>query len=441
MIRPLFSISQTNEHLILSMTIKYVKISTADFFVADNTFRFHLSPYFLSLTFKQNLKNQEVSSVTYNHNNYQLTVKLEKKNKGEHFEDLELTNLLVTNSKVVPKKGPTIELLSESPSINLTEENSPGSLEKEMEALSIDKRIGFSRRFTNFFEHLREELADIAEFDPEQLTFEQRKMFQLDQEDYKFDPNSETDFEEVKDLIIQPLLLPDAKGKMVDFSFLADPSKVKMEKILTADQHTALLNIKKREFLMSKTELNSAFLSVLDVLLAFLFDYRSNGFSQNCESSWAINKLSATLCCFVEYDSIKDLLKSFVRRAVTYPFYRSYELAIRTIDDLKRVLELGKVFMVKILMIVREIFNKTNPKYLLNTLFIEDMIVFSQILDSQMLTEAVEFLTNFEIDFEELEFPEKEEEEEKEDNVKNDEKREEAEDLKEDDQKELETLD
>ena len=48
MITPQFKVDQNDSSLIISIKLKYVKISEIEFFVENNNFRFHLKPYFLS---------------------------------------------------------------------------------------------------------------------------------------------------------------------------------------------------------------------------------------------------------------------------------------------------------------------------------------------------------------------------------------------------------
>lgn len=47
---------------------------------------------------------------------------------------------------------------------------------------------------------------------------------------------------------------------------------------------------------MNKEERKTAWLSLVDILYAFSYDFRTTLGENTVESAWTINKLSATLC-------------------------------------------------------------------------------------------------------------------------------------------------
>ena len=95
------------------MTLKYVKLTKAEFFIEGSLFTFNLKPYFLSLTFDHNLKSEsETNKSVYNPDTFQLICKVEKENLGEHFENLNMINSLLTkpiNLNTEPSGRPLIE--------------------------------------------------------------------------------------------------------------------------------------------------------------------------------------------------------------------------------------------------------------------------------------------------------------------------------------------
>lgn len=130
MIRPLFSIQQTDELVVLRIRLPYVKISSAELNVQGNRLLFSLPPYFLDLHLPGQLADEGVRSAVYDHNDSHLTVKVAKLSKGEHFKDLDLMTALMRPSKSpVPKLGPKIEVIAETTAVD--------ELSQAMEGLSL----------------------------------------------------------------------------------------------------------------------------------------------------------------------------------------------------------------------------------------------------------------------------------------------------------------
>ena len=98
----------------------------------------------------------------------------------------------------------------------------------------------------------------------------------------------------------------------------------------------------------------------------------------NVESSWTLSKLSSSLSWFEEFSKIENCLFSFLRRVLTYPLYRNFDLGIECIKDVSKVLKLGKTFVLKCLLDMKDIFEHDQEKYLLNKLFIDDYCIWIQ---------------------------------------------------------------
>lgn len=192
-------------------------------------------------------------------------------------------------------------------------------------------------------------------------------------------------------------------------------NKVDLSLIDLLDEKTyhELLSIKNREYLMTPEARDMAFYGLLDCVLAFLYDWRVTEFESNCESHWTITKISATLSAFVTYESLKEMLISFSRRSLTYPFYRHFDISLKVIDDLKMTLLVGKKMLLKFLLTIKNTFNTNNPKYLLNNIYIDDHCVFVQQLDDKYIKEKLNDLIKTKVYFEDLGFPEIDDEDDK----------------------------
>ncbi|XP_058120126.1 protein SHQ1 homolog [Anopheles ziemanni] len=76
-------------------------------------------------------------------------------------------------------------------------------------------------------------------------------------------------------------------------------------------------------------------LGLIDILLAICYDRLTNGNELNeANSHINIQRISATLSFFVEFDSVEELLRSFYRRSCTYPFYRNKEISKACVNRL-----------------------------------------------------------------------------------------------------------
>lgn len=91
----------------------------------------------------------------------------------------------------------------------------------------------------------------------------------------------------------------------------------------------------------------SAALSLLDVLLAYLYDVRTTFGEETVESGWTVAKLASTLQTHLKWSTtdggaVRKVVIGFIRRALTFPLYRSWELALQVVSDVGEVLAAGE---------------------------------------------------------------------------------------------------
>lgn len=229
---------------------------------------------------------------------------------------------------------------------------------------------GFNNLYQDVFNHRKEELHEFAELDPEQISQEdclvcsksepdpshvcqngraaeasKLESSKFDDERYVADNYGENSLE------IAPLLEAehpfviyiDAKNDLVsqfdNLSLLDDP-------ILEKDEVDECLKLRNREYLIDKTSPN-LMLQCIDILAAYLYDFRMNGFTDSCESTWTVSKLAGTISCFLDYrnKTVKDLFITIQRRILAYPLYRISVQKIK--EDVELVLRIGKKAIVK----------------------------------------------------------------------------------------------
>lgn len=67
-----------------------------DWYIEGPEFKFHVAPYFLRLTFEQELAEDGTETAQYDIDSGNFTVQLPKKEKGQHFTGLELQTALLS---------------------------------------------------------------------------------------------------------------------------------------------------------------------------------------------------------------------------------------------------------------------------------------------------------------------------------------------------------
>jgi protein SHQ1 len=83
----------------------------------------------------------------------------------------------------------------------------------------------------------------------------------------------------------------------------------------------------------------------------------------------------------VEFEQIQDVIRSVYRRILIYPIYRNYDLAQTCLSDAKGIFNQGKQAVLRVLLSIKTLFEHSEPRYLLNRLFLDDMIIWLQNLE------------------------------------------------------------
>lgn len=385
MLIPKFSLSQDDQFVIVVMTIPYLKISKSEFYIEKFTFKFFLQPYSLTLTFKNQLKEAEdPAHASYNHNTYELTVKLLKQNQGELFEDLNMITELLSKRKDISdfkrkrKAKPVIEVLNEEGGYEEVKQ-------KESEVVLNQYFYGFNNQTTGFFENLEEQIVEIGEINPDTVKFEERRAIRDDVQLKKFDADSYLfdllDNEEIQEIIsIQGNDLDSFANKLSALKIVDEPSQKKPPASQFAYSEQEMLTLKslknKQYQIQSKGQV---LLEITDILFAYLYEKFVQCSDFTCESAATINKLSSTLSCFYTDPTLAEVVKTCYRRALIYPLYKHFGIAEIVKQQLTDVLIEGKrVAVLKILLQLHHLFNKSEPRYLLNELYLDDYCVIVQ---------------------------------------------------------------
>lgn len=119
---------------------------------------------------------------------------------------------------------------------------------------------------------------------------------------------------------------------------------------------------------------------MVGILSAYAYDLRTTEGEATVESSWTISILSPLFSYLETIRDLKDLCLQFLRRVLTHPYMRRWDLGIQCLKDAQFIFFCGRKRIIKTLLNIREIFGKSDQKYLLNTLYIDHYILWIQTL-------------------------------------------------------------
>ena len=437
MITPLFRLSQDNEFITLTAKLKYVKFSDFDYFIDNNTFRFSLKPYFLKITLSHPLSaDSPKNQFTYNIEEQILICKIQKAEIGAHFENLDLISTLFDNPTTpnAPIANKIEEVNTNSNNSTLCKINVQNANElneylfniysqPEISNLTLlDSKenffYGFNNQFSDVFDKRAEDAVEICDLNPKKVPLKFRYLAMLEKENndfnkerYVYDLYLDGDNEDFADDNFKNIL------SLSNEKFIDSIKRKENEMPYTEKEMQILTSINKTKISFIESNTFSPFkfyLQIVDILFAYLYDCLMTEYEHSSESGWTINKLSSVLSCFVDYDKnfysqskeisfsildelIKHTLIAAYRRVLTYPLYRNVKLCEKIKKEICDVLSLGRFSIVKCFLQIRMIFERSEPRYLLNVLYIDPFLKWIQ-FDSEdkiliMLAEKIKSTT------------------------------------------------
>uniref|UniRef100_A0AAG5DIQ7 Protein SHQ1 homolog n=1 Tax=Anopheles atroparvus TaxID=41427 RepID=A0AAG5DIQ7_ANOAO len=137
---------------------------------------------------------------------------------------------------------------------------------------------------------------------------------------------------------------------------------------------------------------SAVLLGLVDILLAVCYDRLTNGNELNeANSHTNIQRISATLSFFVEFNSIDEVLRSFFRRSCTYPFYRTRNIAKQCVDLMLTCIDTFDIreWIKHELMFAYDAF-KTTDCAVMNHYYVKDYICYTELsINEELLTDYV----------------------------------------------------
>lgn len=128
------------------------------------------------------------------------------------------------------------------------------------------------------------------------------------------------------------------------------------------EEKEEMLTMKNREFLIeNEGERRAIGLGLLDLLLAFVYDYRMTSGDPTVESCWTVTILSPSLSWLETYrgenknnHTVAAVIRTFFRRSLTYPYLRMWTLTQKCVDDVKQIVSGGRRVILRCLLRVKK---------------------------------------------------------------------------------------
>jgi protein SHQ1 len=120
------------------------------------------------------------------------------------------------------------------------------------------------------------------------------------------------------------------------------------------------------------------YLGLLDLLFAYAYNHRTTEGENTVESGWTICKLSPTLVNMEVHETLMECCISSIRRVLTFPLYRNYDLALKCLKDVVVILKLGKRACLKALLEIKFLLDRHEAAYVLSRLWLDDYCVWIQ---------------------------------------------------------------
>uniref|UniRef100_UPI00398EDB02 protein SHQ1 homolog isoform X2 n=1 Tax=Pristiophorus japonicus TaxID=55135 RepID=UPI00398EDB02 len=413
MITPAFELSQEPNFLTIIIHVPYAKINEVDLYIDGVDFKFYVKPYFLRLTLPGKIVEDGREKASYDADAGTFTIKVPKETPAEDFAGLDmLTALLAPKGSRSAK--PLLEEIGHSVNAEGEEEEEfdweieqTPYVELEGNVINSSYFYGFGNLRSGVFKRLQHELSEVIDLkEPDSTTMDERRQKRLAAEEAKFD----------SDHYLADLFEDDAIQHVLKYKpWWTDVQKTKEEAKKTQnepsdwieperqfvkfseDEKEQLRKFTNKSYLLDRRACQNVYSSLVDIILAYAYEVRCTEGETNTESSWNIWKLSGTLCWLETYHSLQEVLISFSRRVLCYPFYRHFHLALKAVEDVILILQLGKSAVLKCLLGIHKIFRENDPAYLLNDLYITDYCIWIQKSKSKKLAFLAESLQHVNI--------------------------------------------
>jgi protein SHQ1 len=129
---------------------------------------------------------------------------------------------------------------------------------------------------------------------------------------------------------------------------------------------------------------------MLDLLFAYVYDHLITDGDPTVESAWTVSTLSASLCWLDDWiddddgtatdldAAVKSVVQSSIRRALVYPYIRTVDFGVHVWKQVALVLRQGLRTVIRCLLQLRVILDRSEMYYLGNKLFVDPYLAWLQ---------------------------------------------------------------
>jgi hypothetical protein len=155
----------------------------------------------------------------------------------------------------------------------------------------------------------------------------------------------------------------------------------------TDAEQELLLRLPRKEFLLREGSPEEKLVigGLVDILIGFAYEQLTSQGDSGVESTWTVSIVSPTLSWLDSNADLRAVVRATVRRMITFPFLRQYDLAVRCVHEASEILKRGKRVVLRALLALYRIVEKSETQYLLNSLYIQDYCVWVQSVSDERL--------------------------------------------------------
>jgi protein SHQ1 len=117
--------------------------------------------------------------------------------------------------------------------------------------------------------------------------------------------------------------------------------------------------------------------TLLDLLFAYVYDHLMTQAEPTVESAWTISCLSSSLSWLDVFESVEDVVNASLRRALVYPYIRNLDFGVHIWKEVASIVE-DRRCIIRCLLQVRSILDKSDTFYLGNKLFVDPLLAWLQ---------------------------------------------------------------
>ncbi|KAK6457108.1 SHQ1 protein-domain-containing protein [Scheffersomyces xylosifermentans] len=430
MITPFFTINQDDEFIYIETKISHIRFSAQniEMIVENELFIFSLSPYYLRIRLPFPCIDDERSHAEYDSKAESVKIKIPKLNKGQFFPDLDLTTKLLARSTNYTAetaldeselREPLIEELDVDNNIAQIQ-TTPGKVQQDFaegekfnweiaQEAAVDPSLnnndgnikisaikyGFNNQFDSIVGVSVTNGNDINELgDPENTPVTDRIIERLIKENIKFDPEfyaadyimekypSPDDDKSFKELLEwkNPLTRQFLKWYKAEQQLPLEERTQIMPVEFTKDEQEKMIKLPRKSYLIEEAYKPQLYTLLVSLLFAYHFDLRETEGDHNIESAWTIGRLtpqiafldSQILAQATDDNVLKATIITSIRRALSYPLHRNYNLTLKVWEDVYHNLRGGKRLVLKTLLDLKELFRYHDVYYVYDKIWLED---------------------------------------------------------------------